>query len=572
MKQFNHSKYRPATGVNLANRQWPTRVIEQAPVWASVDLRDGNQALLEPMTVTQKRRLWALLVKLGFKQIEVGFPSASQHDYDFVRWLIEENQIPDDVTVQVLVQAREALIQRTFESLIGIKRAIVHVYNSTSTIQRERVFGMDREGIKAIAVNGATWVQDEAKKYPNVDWTFEYSPESFTSTEMDYAVEVCDAVTDVWQPTPQHKCIINLPSTVEVATPNVFADQVEYFATRVKRRDSIVLSVHTHNDRGCAVASAELAIMAGADRVEGTLLGNGERTGNMDVVTMAMNLYSQGIDPQLDLSNPDEIIHVVTECTNIPLNPRHPWIGELVYTAFSGSHQDAIRKCLHKQRDDEHWQVAYLPIDPKDLGRDYQAVIRVNSQSGKGGVAFVMERDFGLQLPRWVQTELATHVQKVSETQSGEVDSAQIYEIFREHYVHDQSPLSLHGFHIDKNGRDVIEARISNQQGEHTMHGEGEGTMAAFVDAWQQHCGQQISIVDYSEHAMEEGTDAVAVAYVHANIDGQRIIGVAFDQDTISASLKALLSAINRHFIRAGVDVRIAAKSANKPQLSTITG
>jgi len=546
MKSFDHNKYRPATVVALAERQWPNRRIEQAPRWASVDLRDGNQALLEPMTVTQKRRLWALLVKLGFKEIEVGFPSASQHDYDFVRWLIEEDQIPDDVTVQVLVQARKELIVRTFESLVGIKRAIVHVYNSTSTVQRERVFGMDREGIKTIAVNGATWLKQEAANYPEVDWRFEYSPESFTSTEMDYAVEVCDAVLDIWQPTPQHKCIINLPSTVEVTTPNVFADQVEYFATHVSRRDSIMLSVHTHNDRGCAIASAELAILAGADRVEGTLLGNGERTGNMDIVTMAMNLYSQGIDPQLDLSNPDEIIQVVSECTNIAVSPRHPWIGELVYTAFSGSHQDAIRKCLHQQKQDEPWQVAYLPIDPKDLGRDYQAVIRVNSQSGKGGVAFVMERDYGLSLPRWVQTELARRVQQLSETQSGEVDSAVIYSLFQKHFVMDSTPIALQGYRIDKDGRDVIEARIRNGQHEQVLRGEGDGAISAFVDAWQSHSGQQVNVVDYSEHAMDEGTDAEAVAYVHLNIDGQRIIGVAFDQDTISASLKAVLSALNQ--------------------------
>lgn len=546
MKVFDHNKYRPAAGVALSHRQWPNRTIEQAPVWASVDLRDGNQALLEPMTVGQKRRMWALLVKLGFKEIEVGFPAASQHDYDFVRWLIEEDQIPEDVTVQVLVQAREKLIKRTFRSLIGIKRAIVHVYNSTSTIQRERVFGMDRDGVKTIAMNGAKWVQDEAAKYPGVDWRFEYSPESFTSTEMDYAVEVCDAVIDIWQPTPEHKCIINLPSTVEVATPNVFADQVEYFVTHISRRDSILISVHTHNDRGCAVGAAELAIMAGADRVEGTLLGNGERTGNMDIITMAMNLYSQGVDPELDLSNPDEIIHVVTECTNIAVNPRHPWVGDLVYTAFSGSHQDAIRKCLHLQQDDEPWQVAYLPIDPKDLGRDYQAVIRVNSQSGKGGVAFVLERDYGLNLPRWLQTELAVMVQQASETQSGEIDSATIYSMFRDHFVSDVAPMALQGYRIDKNGHDVIELRLSDGQREQVLHGEGEGAISAFVDAWTRHSGQQVHVVDYSEHAIGEGTDAEAVAYVQLNVDGQRIAGAAFDHDTISASLKAVLSALNR--------------------------
>ena len=546
MKAFDHSKYRPAAKVALQHRQWPNRTIEQAPRWASVDLRDGNQALLEPMTVGQKRSMWALLVKLGIKEIEIGFPSASQHDYDFVRWLIEEDQIPDDVTVQVLVQAREALITRTFESLIGIRRAIVHVYNSTSTVQRERVFGLDREGITNIACRGAEWLQREATKYPDTQWTFEYSPESFTSTEMDYAVEICDAVLDVWQPTPEHPCVINLPSTVEITTPNVFADQVEYFATHISRRDSIILSVHTHNDRGCAVGAAELAVLAGADRVEGTLLGNGERTGNMDIVTMAMNLYSQGVDPQLDLSHPDEIIQVVSECTGISVNPRHPWIGELVYTAFSGSHQDAIRKCLHQQQEDEHWQVAYLPIDPKDLGRDYQAVIRVNSQSGKGGVAFVLERDYGLSLPRWMQTELAGIVQQASEVTSGEIDSATIYKMFQDHFVVNELPITLQGYRIDKTDHDVIEARITDGQSEQVLQGEGEGAISAFVNAWIQHSGQQVHVVDYSEHAMAEGTDAEAAAYVQLNVDGQRIAGAAFDHDTISASLKAVLSALNR--------------------------
>ncbi len=364
MKGFDHRKYRPAPVVALASRQWPNRVIERAPRWASVDLRDGNQALLEPMSVEQKQRLWALLVKLGIKEIEVGFPSASRPDYEFLRWLIDNDQIPADVRVQVLVQAREDLIVRTFEALRGVRRAIVHVYNSTSTVQRERVFRQDRDGIKAIAARGAELLAREAARYPETDWVFQYSPESFTQTEMDYAVEVCDAVLAVWRPSPERPCIINLPSTVESATPNVFADQVEYFCTHVSRRDSILVSVHTHNDRGCAVAAAELALLAGADRVEGTLLGNGERTGNMDIITMAMNLYSQGIDPGLDLSDPDEIIQIYVACTGLEVPPRHPWVGELVYTAFSGSHQDAIRKSLMHQRPDEPWQVAYLPIDP----------------------------------------------------------------------------------------------------------------------------------------------------------------------------------------------------------------
>jgi 2-isopropylmalate synthase len=550
MKAFDHNKYKANPITIIGNRQWPNRRITKAPRWASVDLRDGNQALLEPMNVGQKRRLWALLVKLGFKEIEVGFPSASKPDYDFVRWLIEENQIPEDVNVQVLVQAREDLIVRTYEALKGIKRATVHFYNSTSTVQRERVFGLDKAGITDIARKGAEWLKREAANYPKVNWTFEYSPESFTNTEMDYAVEICEAVMDVIRPSKLNPLIINLPSTVESTTPNIFADQVEYFATHISNREAIILSVHTHNDRGCAVAAAELAILAGADRVEGTLLGNGERTGNMDIITLAMNLYSQGIDPELDISNPDEIIQVVGECTSIPLHPRHPWVGELVYTAFSGSHQDAIRKCLHKQQPDEHWQVAYLPIDPKDIGRDYQAVIRVNSQSGKGGVAFVLERDFGLSLPRWLQVELAQLIQKESEKRSGEIDGATIHAIFTQRFVADKTPYSLNGYKLERaEGQDLIQAQIIENGNESTLHGSGEGALSAFIDGWISRNGQQISVVDYNEHAIGTGTNAEAVAYVQLNINGQRISGVAFDHDTVSASLKAVLSALNRSVI-----------------------
>lgn len=547
MKAFDHRKYRPAPATPIRQRTWPDRTTTQAPRWCSVDLRDGNQALLEPMSVEQKRRLWALLVKLGFKEIEVGFPAASQPDYDFVRWLIEEEQIPADVTVQVLVQAREDLIVRSFEALRGARRAVMHVYNSTSTVQRERVFGLDRDGVTAIAQRGAAWVKREAEKHPETEWVFEYTPESFTSTEPDYAVAVCEAVLDVWQPTPQQPCILNLPTTVEVASPNFFADQVEYFASHISRRDSVVISVHTHNDRGCAVAAAELALLAGADRVEGTLLGNGERTGNMDIVTMAMNLYSQGVDPQLDLSHPDEIIQVVGECTGIPIHPRHPWIGELVYTAFSGSHQDAINKCLRKQQPDEPWQVAYLPIDPQDLGRDYQAVIRINSQSGKGGVAFVLARDYGLNLPRWMQVELAQLVQKASEERRGEIDSATIHALFMAHFVTDREPLALQGYQLESNGsRDIIVAQLSESGVAQEWRGEGEGALSAFVDGWTRHSGQSVNVVDYSEHAIGAGTDAEAIAYVQINLDGQRVAGAALDHDTVGASLKALLSALNR--------------------------
>ena len=547
MKPFDHRRYRPAPAVPMTNRQWPSRTIEHAPVWASVDLRDGNQALLEPMSVAQKRRFWEQLVNLGFKEIEVGFPAASRHDYDFVRWLIEENRIPEDVTIQVLVQAREGLIERTFDALKGVRRAIVHLYNSTSTVQRERVFAKDRDGITAIAVQGAKWLQREAERHPDSEWVFQYSPESFSNTEPDYAVEICDAVTEVWRPTAEHPCIINLPATVESTTPNVFADQVEWFCDHVARREGLIISLHTHNDRGTAVAAAELGILAGADRIEGTLLGNGERTGNMDIVTLAMNLYSQGIDPGLDLSRPDEIIDTYTRCTGLPVHPRHPWIGELVYTAFSGSHQDAIRKCLNQQQPEEPWQVAYLPIDPKDLGRDYQEVIRVNSQSGKGGVAFVLERDYGLTLPRWMQVELARIVQAESERGGGEVDGTTIHRLFQEHFVAGGEAPALNGYRIDRDGGvDVIEARISEGDVEQPIRGEGEGALSAFIDAWQRHSGERVVVVDYSEHAVGEGTDAEAAAYVQLTVEGRRAGGAALDHDTVSASLKAVIGALNR--------------------------
>jgi len=496
---FDHRKYRPAPTIRLPDRTWPDRTITHAPRWASVDLRDGNQALLAPMNVAQKQALWRLLLEIGLKEIEVGFPSASQPDHDFVRWLIEERQIPDDVTIQVLTQAREELIQRTFAALDGVPRAIVHVYNSTSPVQREWVFGTDRAGVKAIAAQGAELVQQEAAKYPGTDWTFQYSPESFSQTEPDYAVEVVNAVIDVWQPTPERPCIINLPATVESTSPNLFADQVEWFCRHVARRDAVVVSLHTHNDRGGAAAAAELGLLAGADRLEGTLLGNGERTGNMDLITVAMNLYSQGVDPRLDLSNPDRIIDVTEQCTGIACHPRHPWVGELVYTAFSGSHQDAIGKSLRHQRADaeQPWQVAYLPIDPADLGRSYEAVIRVNSQSGKGGIAFVLERDFGLNLPRWMQQALAPIVQQESERRGGVIDAARIHALFREHFVRDQAPARLTGYRLNRNGHDGIEARIRIDGAEQRITGSGDGTIAAFADAWKRAFGTPVNVLDY---------------------------------------------------------------------------
>jgi len=549
MQRFDHRKYRPASKPVLAGRQWPDQVITHAPQWVSVDLRDGNQALRSPMSVEQKQRLWDLLLRIGLKQIEVGFPAASGPDYAFVRWLIEGDRIPADVTIQVLTQARRGLIQRTFEALEGAPRAIVHVYNSTSPEQREWVFGSDRAGVKAIAAQGAAWVREEAERRPLTDWTFQYSPESFTATELDYALEVCEAVIDVWQPTAERPCIINLPATVEVASPNVFADQVEWMSRHLTRRDAVVLSVHTHNDRGGAAAAAELALLAGADRVEGTLLGNGERTGNMDLVTLALNLYSQGIDPGLDLGRPDEIVEVVGECTGIALHPRHPWVGELVYTAFSGSHQDAIGKCLKRRHPGDLWRVAYLPIDPADIGRSYEAVVCVNSQSGKGGVAFVMERDYGLRLPRWMQGELASMVQEESERHGGVVDPVRIHEIFQGRLAVD-GPFKLLGYRLIGDSEDAVEARIIGPDGPMTLRGAGQGAISAFVDACSGLVGRPIRVLDYQEHAVGEGTDSDAAAYCLIGIGSEpemtRISGAGIDRDTVAAALGAIMAALNR--------------------------
>lgn len=538
MPQFNAQKYRAMTPVNLPNRQWPSRQLTQAPTWCSVDLRDGNQALPEPMGVEQKKQLWQLLVKLGFKEIEVGFPAASQPDFDFVRWLIEANQIPDDVTIQVLVQAREPLIARTYEALAGVKQAIVHVYNSTSPTQRDWVFGMDKAHVKALAVQGAQLLQRYAQNYPQTAWRFQYSPESFTQTEPDYALEICNAVLDVWQPTADKPAIINLPSTVQVATPNVFADQVEYISTQLAYRDAVVLCVHTHNDRGCAVAEAELAILAGAQRVEGTLLGNGERTGNCDITTVAMNLYSQGIEPKLDLSNPDEVIEVVKRCTQIELHPRHPWLGELVYTAFSGSHQDAIGKCLRVQPADAPWQVAYLPIDPKDIGRSYEAVVRVNSQSGKGGTAFVLERDYGIRLPKWLQPAVAKHVQHLSESQASEVRSEQIYQLFEQHFLQPVQGWTMTAYTLDsQDHQDVLSFTLDDGR---VLRGQGAGAIEALINA----LAMPLSVVDYQEHALTQGTKAKAMAYVQCRLADRLVVGVSPSEDTVFASLQAVLNAV----------------------------
>lgn len=538
--------------VQLPDRTWPDQVIEAAPRWCSVDLRDGNQALIEPMTVAQKLKLFDLLVKVGFKEIEVGFPAASQTDFDFVRCLIEDGLIPDDVTIQVLTQAREDLISRSYESLKDAKRAIVHVYNSTSTVQREKVFGLDKDGIKAIAVKGAQLVKRYAEAQPETDWHFQYSPESFTGTEIDYAIDVCDAVVDVWQPTPERPIILNLPATVEMTTANVYADQIEYFCRHIKNRRSVVVSLHTHNDRGCAVAAAELAVQGGADRVEGTLLGNGERTGNMDIVTMGMNLYSRGVDPQLDFSNIDEIIQVVKACTNLPVHPRHPYAGELVFTAFSGSHQDAIKKCLAVQSDDEPWDVAYLPIDPSDLGRSYQEVIRINSQSGKGGIAYVLEQMHGLQLPRWLQIDFSTVVQQHAESTEAEVSPDVIWELFQQYYLNQQTPYSLDAFQIShSDNRDHLSATLKHENKAVSVSAEGAGVVESFVTALSELVDEELVLVDYSEHAITSSANSEAACYVQMNIQGQRFSGVGLSRDIVDASLQAILCAVN-NYLRGG--------------------
>ncbi|WOD07263.1 2-isopropylmalate synthase [Marinomonas sp. GJ51-6] len=546
MTSFDHTKYTPFKSVDIQNRTWPDQEITAAPIWSSVDLRDGNQALVEPMTVEQKKQFFALLVDVGFKEIEVGFPAASQLDFDFVRWLIEEDQVPDDVYIQVLTQARPELIERTYESLKGAKKAIVHVYNSTSKTQREQVFRLDKDGIKDIAVKGAQCVKDHAAKHPETEWVFQYSPESFTGTETDYAIEVVDAVADVWQPTPENKIIINLPATVEVATPNRFADQIEYFCRNVKQRDSMIISLHTHNDRGCGVAAAELGLMAGADRIEGTLLGNGERTGNMDVVTMAMNMYSQGIDPKLALGDMDRIISVVQACTLLQVHPRHPYAGELVFTAFSGSHQDAIKKCLANQTDDKPWDVAYLPIDPRDVGRSYQEVIRVNSQSGKGGVAYTLEQEYGLALPRWLQVEFSPMVQKFAEEDGGVVDAESMKKLFETSFMTGETPFKLGKYDLTKDDVDTVNAQLIGNNGNVSISGDGNGALSAFSEALGKHFDMRIDIIQYQEHALTVGSDSQAIAYVQANINGDRFNGVAIDNDIVSASIQALLATVNQ--------------------------
>lgn len=553
MKIQPNKKYRPYPAVPIANRQWPDKIISKAPTWCSVDLRDGNQALIEPMGAERKMRFFNLLLACGFKEIEIGFPAASQTDFDFVRTLIEENLIPDDVTVQVLTQARRELIERTFESLQGAKRAIVHLYNSTSTLQREVVFRQDKAGIKSIAVNGAEMVADIAAKHTNTKWQFQYSPESFTGTELDYAVEVCDAVNEIWQPTSDNKVIINLPATVEMSTPNIHADQIEWMSNNLANRDAITLSLHPHNDRGCAVAATELGLMAGGDRVEGTLFGNGERTGNVDIVTLALNLFTQGVDPKLDFSDIYDVQRTVEFCNQLPVHPRHPYTGELVFTAFSGSHQDAIKKGFSamSEASSDVWAVPYLPIDPADLGRTYEEVIRVNSQSGKGGVAFVLEQDHGLELPRRLQIEFSKIVQAMSERTGGEINSASIRQAFDEAFIGATSPLTFNNHTTvavdDDDNLRQLTANVSYQGQERDIDGTGNGPIDAFVDALKTQFKVDFRVVDYHQHTTGSGADAQSACYIEIQAGkGATRYGASLHSNIVSASLLAVCSAFNR--------------------------
>ncbi|MCY4393991.1 MAG: 2-isopropylmalate synthase [Rhodospirillaceae bacterium] len=546
-------KYQAFEPVGLTDRSWPGQVIDKAPIWCSVDLRDGNQALVEPMGPERKRRMFELLCRMGFKEIEVGFPSASETDFDFCRQLVENDMIPADVTIQVLTQARDHLIRRTFDAIRGARRAIVHLYNSTSTTQRRVVFNADRTEIMKIATDGAALIRDLVPSVPETEVIYQYSPESFTGTELDYARDVCNAVMDVWQPTPEKKTIINLPATVEMASANIYADQIEWMHRNLANRDCYLLSLHPHNDRGTAVAAAELGVMAGADRIEGTLFGNGERTGNVDLVTLALNLFTQGVDPALEIEDINEIIRTVEYCNQLPVHPRHPYGGELVFTAFSGSHQDAIKKgfAALETSNSELWDVPYLPMDPKDVGRTYEAVIRINSQSGKGGIAYVMDTDYGLKLPRMLQVEFSGVIQKVTDATGKEMASEDIWAIFEKEYLEQEGPI---GFGNYRTVPDAHASEIRRMTAEITWNGEpriiqgkGNGPIDGFIDALRNGLNLSMAVQGYHEHAVGKGADATAVAYVEVSTpDGGTLFGVGRDPNIVAASLRAIVSAANR--------------------------
>ena len=547
-------KYKPFEPIPLKERNWPNKVIQSAPRWCSVDLRDGNQALIEPMGHERKKRMFKLLCDLGFKEIEVGFPAASETDFEFVRWLIEEKKIPSDVTIQVLTQARDHIIERTFESLEGASQAIVHFYNSTSTLQRKVVFDQDKEGIKKIATDGALLVKTLALASPETKWSFEYSPESFTGTELDYAAEVCDAVVDILKDVSSEKIIINLPATVEMATPNIYGDQIEWMNENLKNRESISLSLHPHNDRGTAVAASEFGLMAGADRVEGTLFGNGERTGNVDIVTIALNLLTQGIDPELNFSDINAVIREVEYCNQLPVHPRHPYAGDLVFTAFSGSHQDAIKKGLNalEKSNKPEWEVPYLPIDPADLGRSYEAVVRINSQSGKGGIAFILEKDHGVSLPRRLQINLSEKVQKVADETGKEVMSRDIWKVFEKNYIAFPGKLELINYALssteDSSGitSDKVEITLKVEKDEVSLVGVGGGPIEAFVSAVNNHFSTSISVSDYHQHSVTSGADAKAAAYIELTQEGRNEWGAGIDGNTVKASFQAIVAGLNK--------------------------
>ena len=542
-------KYAAFKPIDLKNRKWPNVQIQEAPVWCSVDLRDGNQALIEPMGSERKNRMFSLLCNLGFKEIEVGFPSASQTDYDFVRDLIENKKIPSDVSIQVLTQAREELIIKTFESLKGSSKAIVHFYNSTSTLQRKVVFKQDKEGIKKIATDGANLIKSLAEKNSDTEWTFEYSPESFTGTELKYAREVCDEVVEILKPVSKNKIIINLPATVEMSTPNIYGDQIEWMNENLINRDDICISLHPHNDRGTAVAASEFGLMAGADRVEGTLFGNGERTGNVDIVTIALNMLTQGIDPKLDFSNINSVMREVEYCNQLPVHPRHPYAGDLVFTAFSGSHQDAIKKGFNaiKNSNDPKWEVPYLPIDPADLGRNYEAVVRINSQSGKGGVAFLLEKDHGVSLPRRLQISLSQKIQKLADKSGKEISSTQIWDIFEENYLKPKNNFSYIE-HESSSKEDIhsLSLRMNMRDSIKTISGTGNGPIDSFINGLSSDIGMPIKVADYHQTAISSGSDAKAAAYIELEKDGETFWGVGIHPNTTRASFDAIIVGLSK--------------------------